>query len=336
MATKLAQNAINRSVKSGVVFAGFVLAGLFFWLAVREIDVDVFIDTLRQAEVDYVAHTTIALILFYGLKAHRWRMIMPADAPFGGQVLVIPMMLGFAANNILPLRLGELVRVYCAGRILGISKMMVFATLVVERLFDFAAISCIVLLGLILIFVDNISIPNLYTQVITAFTALIVSSIIFKSLFFLARKQPTVLIAYLPNRYRVSTEKILKEFIDGATAIEGRWQFFIIFLSSLVQWLLMVFCIFVAMLALSIDSPSFAIATCVLALVVFGISLPAGPAFIGTIEFAFVFALGLFGYNASEGLAVAVYYHTLTFGFVMLAGFVSLFCYRRVTRKCPM
>jgi uncharacterized protein (TIRG00374 family) len=43
---------------------------------------------------------------------------------------------GYTANNILPLRTGELVRAYLLGRAYGIRKSAVIASIAVERLFD--------------------------------------------------------------------------------------------------------------------------------------------------------------------------------------------------------
>jgi uncharacterized protein (TIRG00374 family) len=45
-------------------------------------------------------------------------------------------MLGFFANNIIPLRLGELIRAKVTGERLGMSRSSVLATIIIERLFD--------------------------------------------------------------------------------------------------------------------------------------------------------------------------------------------------------
>ena len=45
-------------------------------------------------------------------------------------------LIGFMANNVLPLRLGEFVRAYVIGRREKLSVSASFATIVIERVFD--------------------------------------------------------------------------------------------------------------------------------------------------------------------------------------------------------
>ena len=45
-------------------------------------------------------------------------------------------MLGFFMNNVVPLRLGEVIRAKVTGERLGVSRSSVFGTIVIERLID--------------------------------------------------------------------------------------------------------------------------------------------------------------------------------------------------------
>ena len=58
---------------------------------------------------------------------------------------------GYMANNLLPLRLGELVRSYYVGEREGVSKTAALATILIERLMD--ALTLIVFVAVIAVFV---------------------------------------------------------------------------------------------------------------------------------------------------------------------------------------
>ena len=58
--------------------------------------------------------------------------------------------IGYFANALLPARLGDLARAYLAGRSLGVSRLAVLGTIIVERLADgIFILGVVVLLGLI-------------------------------------------------------------------------------------------------------------------------------------------------------------------------------------------
>ena len=60
-------------------------------------------------------------------------------------------MIGFAANNVLPLRLGEMIRVYLLAQDQGLPRSGLLMNLALERLLDLLAILCIYVVALLLL-----------------------------------------------------------------------------------------------------------------------------------------------------------------------------------------
>src|SRR6266568_1919804 len=77
--------------------------------------------------------------------ALRWdRIVRPVRAiPFA--TLLPVLFIGFMANNLLPARMGEVVRAYALGRKTGLSKTVGLATILLERLCD--GLTLVVVLG---------------------------------------------------------------------------------------------------------------------------------------------------------------------------------------------
>ena len=64
--------------------------------------------------------------------------------------------------------------------------------------------------------------------------------------------------------------------------------------------------------------------TYVLALTTLGISVPAGPGFVGNFHFACVLALGFFSVNKEMAVGYALFLHVITIGTLLLLGFLCL------------
>src|SRR5207247_1509923 len=68
--------------------------------------------------------------------------------------LLLPALLvGYAGNNLLPLRAGELLRAQhlTARSIVPVPRMVTFGTFIMERLFDFMVLSTFVLWGILIV-----------------------------------------------------------------------------------------------------------------------------------------------------------------------------------------
>ena len=66
----------------------------------------------------------------------RWQIILAPTKRVSFVSAFAVLMVGFTANNLLPARIGELVRAYTLGRKENLSKSLSLATIVVERVFD--------------------------------------------------------------------------------------------------------------------------------------------------------------------------------------------------------
>ncbi len=120
----------------GVILSAGLLALVIYFVKPAEV-----ISALRAVNPYYLPPIVLMPIVLLGIRTLRWRYLMEPvkkDVPVGS--LFSATVIGFMANNVLPLRLGELARAYALGRRERLSKGAVFTTIVVERLFDGAAV----------------------------------------------------------------------------------------------------------------------------------------------------------------------------------------------------
>lgn len=142
----LASERTKRWLKLFVTFAGSLVFSVFF---LRSIDLDQVLTALRDADYLFIVP---ALALFGAslcFRALRWRYFLLGSHDLTWHQLLPSVLIGYAGNNLLPLRAGELVRAQHLYDRFGISRMQTFGALLMERLFDGAVLASFLLWGLL-------------------------------------------------------------------------------------------------------------------------------------------------------------------------------------------
>ena len=131
----------------GILF-GVAVSALCFWYSARNADWSEV--KAGFATANYWTLPAILLLTFgfYWLKAQRWAMLLRPVMALSGKALFPPVMSGFAANNLLPAHLGELVRVAVVRQQFQVPVAAGLSTVVLERLFDVLAILLLFAAGL--------------------------------------------------------------------------------------------------------------------------------------------------------------------------------------------
>ena len=298
---------------------GLLIGAFFLWLAVRDVDFKQVVESLKHANHWLALPFLLSLGLFYWLKAVRWSYLLSPSKKIVPRELVPSMIIGFAGNNILPVRLGELLRVYMLSKEQHLSRSLVLATIVLERMFD--AISILILLTLAMYFA-SVDATDLASVRLLLLALVIITFVVSYGVALAPQWLSDIVSAtmkILPERLQRLIVERFRHLQLGFAALRHRNKMPRILLNSLAQWLLMSICVYLSIEAfdLSVSPPA---AVLILGLIVAGISLPAAPGFVGTIEYCFVLGLGFFGVSASEALGVGVFYHAITFVSVTLAG----------------
>ena len=122
-------------MKNKKAWLGFIISAIFLYLAFRHSDWLEIWGYIRQVDYGVLLAAMPVFLLHLLARAWRWRfLLLPAGRPAYSS-LFGSMMIGFMANNLLPLRLGEFIRAYVLGRRENLGFSLVLATLVVERIF---------------------------------------------------------------------------------------------------------------------------------------------------------------------------------------------------------
>jgi len=273
---------------------GLIISLIFLYLAIRQIDFSLVKDAFAKADYLWGIPTAAAIIFTMWLRALRWRYLMLGMKSIRNSSLFSSVMIGFMANNILPARLGELVRAVSIAKKESISRSGSFATIMVERIFD--SFMILFMMGLCLIIF-----PFPYLVRKAGYMAFIVNFLALIVLFALSRwpiktKGIIQLVAhFLPHKIGSFTLRLMDRFVDGLGVFHSGKSVFMVSLYTIAIWIITALSNYFIFLALDLRPPLIATFV-VLVIVALAVMLPASPGFIGTFQYGCMVALGLFGY----------------------------------------
>ena len=124
-----------------VAIAGIAISVLFGWLAIRGLNFHEVRTAISDASPAWILAAVIVSVIGVTMRAERWRALFPRDSRPRFAPTFWASQVGLLANNVLPGRAGELVRVLALARESGLRRTAVLATVVVERVFDLGAIA---------------------------------------------------------------------------------------------------------------------------------------------------------------------------------------------------
>ncbi len=303
---------------------GISVSGVFLWLAFRGTHFYEVLELVRGADLTLGIPLVLLLGLSYWAKAVRWRMLLRPVRSTTASKLFPAIIVGYAANNILPLQLGEVVRMYIVSRRLRVGNVQVLGTMVLERMLDFLTI--LVLLGLsVAVSKQNSSgLQHVAWFVGCAGVLMSLVSIAFvwwTDVFMVVVARITTL---LPDRLSAVVLEQMEMASIGLGALRDPGLFLAATVLSGVQWLLMGGSVYVSIAAVDVSVPVSA-SIVVVAFIVAGLILPSSPGFVGTIQLGFVLALEPFGVLPADAVAASLVWHGFAIFSVAVGGIFFAF-----------
>ncbi|MDR3603136.1 MAG: lysylphosphatidylglycerol synthase transmembrane domain-containing protein [Syntrophaceae bacterium] len=313
--------ANSNSKRNALIIIGGMLGLFFLWLAFRDISLVDLEDGVRKMKVWYLLPCLLLAISCQFVRAIRFGVILSPFCSLNVKSLWDLLNIWAAANMILPARLGELVRPYLLQQ-RGASFSSVFGSVMVERFFDLSGL--LLLLGAVLLKTPDAP-PRFSFLGMFLLICLVLGYVLVLTILIKKDKALSVLnkiFSILPRKAGEFIEGALEKLIDGLGIMASPKQALIIFLYSVVLWLLFSSTTYLFLLAFSIDAP-FLVAVTIQLFIALGVALPSAPGFIGTFHAAGRYALALFGIGAIVAVSFATVYHLFSLVVSISLGLIS-------------
>ncbi len=296
--------------------AGIVLGGLFLWLAVRHIDPNEVAAALRRMDGEWLIAGIALYLAAIALRCLRWGVLLRATDNVKWRHAAEALLTGFAANYVLPGRVGELFRADYARRIFNMSRFTSLGTIVVERVCDGIVLVCALWIGFAWIVATRVTSPE------TSWVLLVgaASSILFGA------AMGFILVSHRIDLRRFglgeSVARRWDQLIEGVSSVLrgnativalcsiGVWGFEAVALAAIVR-----------SFGVSLMPPE---TLMLLGLASLSTLVPTAPGYVGTYQLVFGHVFQIFGYPNTIGVVAATAVQVFCFGTVTVLGGIVL------------
>lgn len=310
-----------RKAKGGKLALAAAVSGVFLYLAFRNVALADLAEALSRVRTGWLLATIAVSFLIMVFRAWRWQLaLLPLErVPLGllWQVTAI----AYMAINLLPVRLGEVVRPWLLSRRTSVSFPNVVGNIVLEKTLDSLVILFYILAGLLT--VQNLP---LWVRRGAIFPAAGAALLVVLVLLLWWRGEAFVdrwVVGRLPEGFGQKLRRVLASIVAGMRVLPNPRLLSAVFLVSLALWFLPILSSYLMILAFGLDVP-FSAALVVFIFIGFGTALPNLPGMIGPYQYACQLALGLWGIGAADGLAYGLVLNAVQFFTLIAQGIAAL------------
>lgn len=259
---------------------GIMLSGLLLYASLKMIDFKEMVVVLSRTNYYWVIVTAAGMILSFLFRGYLSKRILSPTKEIPLSRAFSAVVVGNMANNILPFRLGELVRAYFLGRTEQIRINTVLSAILIERSLDI----------IILVILFTLSVPLVPWEGSVVLKVLILTGVTVGLL--------AVLLFTLKRR------------TEGFLSFHG---LIISFWLGVLSWFWWSLAITATLLALNIQDQLFTVTLVLMVVLNLVVLLPASPGSIGIFQFAAIYGLEMFGIHSSKAFALSIVFQGINY-----------------------
>ncbi|MFH1906940.1 MAG: lysylphosphatidylglycerol synthase transmembrane domain-containing protein [Chloroflexota bacterium] len=300
-------------------WVGLVISLFFMYLVVSKLEWGAFWLVVKTANYWWILPGVGVYFVGVWVRAWRWHYLLKPIKSIKTRTMFPITCIGYMGNNIYPARAGEVLRAVVLKRREGVPISASLATIIVERIFDGVVMLAFVFVNLTqLAKLAEVSVPVGKWQVAIQDLAVWGSAAFFGALviFLLAAMFPKVAAKFgqwfidrlLPVRLHEKTSGILHKFLDGLESLRSPVNVLMVFITSLIIWLLETVKYWFVMHAFGFGVSFFTLML-MNGVVNLATTIPAAPGYIGTFDAPGIAVLQAVGINQALATGYTLVLH---------------------------
>lgn len=298
------------------VILGVALGGALLWLALSQVNLAEAGAAMLNARPEMLA---LGLLFYWcdiAVRVLRWRALLKPTKQLGVRDVGRALVVGYAVNNVLPARLGEIFRADYIGRHFVLSRAAAVGSIIVERLLDGAVVVALFGAGIALVsFKAGSEVLVTAASIGAAGVIVLTAAILLLPSYY--ERLPFYRVPWLQPR--------VANFVAAVGVVRTTGMYAALFFSALI-WILE--CSAILMV---VDACGVALSLPALLVVVGAASLstllPSAPGYIGSLQIAYVAAFAALGEAAEPAIAAATLTQVVLLGSITLLGLALLAMY---------
>ena len=301
------------------IAASVALLALLLW----RLDLEAAANALRYANYFYVIPGLALFGIAKLLVAQRWRIMMSTFADVPLPPLFGILLVSNLANNIVPARIGDLIRVQVPAQRYDVSRARLAATVfATESLLDGIAFAVLGLIGLALIDLPNFP-TAIFWGVLGGVAGGLIAVLPLSHLKLQDGWTARGIMPRLPDRLRHALEEAVPHFIDGLAVFRNARLGGEAIALSFMIWLLEVgmFALFGLAFGIHLSMPAWMLIMVAANMIS---SIPITPSNIGAYEVAITELTKALGVDAGLAGGFAIAAHVFNIAWITGAGFIAM------------
>ncbi len=308
-------------MRSWRVWLGLVISIFFIFLALRGQDFGLIWESIKSADYIWLLPAIGLYFLGVGVRAARWDYLLRGVAKISPAQLFPVVTIGYMANNILPLRAGELVRSYALSTRHGVRKSASLATIAVERIFDGLTMLLFFTVASLSIALNS-DLRTVFNLAVALFTIITAGVLVFVFAPGTRDRIIGAVLDRLPERVGERVGPMAQAFIDGLSILRRRNEVLGVALASVCAWSLEASMYLLVAEAFGMDISPLGILM-VTAVANLATLIPSSPGYVGAFEYGVILVVaGPLGFPRELALSYAVVVHAALYLPVTVLGFI--------------
>jgi glycosyltransferase 2 family protein len=289
------------NLKKWQFWLGILISTVFIWLALRGLRLDDFWSAVQTANYWWLLPGIAIYFAAVWVRAWRWHYLLKPIKAIPTRKMFPITAIGYMGNNIYPARAGEVLRAVILKRRESVSISASLATIIVERIFDGVVMLSFIFLNLpeLARLTGNSGFVGNIEQVAISGTGLFIGALI---VFLLAAMSPPTtaqvglwFIEHLiPQKWHERTIGLMNKFLDGLASLRSPANVLMVFLTSVLIWLLETGKYWFVMHAFDFRVSFFALML-MNGIVNLATTIPSAPGYIGTFDAPGIAVLTAYG-----------------------------------------
>ena len=300
-------------MKRWQIWLGILISAIFLYLVLRKIDYDQLWQVLKSANYWWLIPGVAVYFIALWVRSWRWHYLLRPLKPIPTRTMFPIVTMGYAFNNIFPARAGEILRAVVLKHEESVPISASLATIIIERVFDGIVMLAFVFVNLSeLTRLTSVSIDignfKFGIQEIAIWGSIAFFGVLF--VFLVAAMFPvstdrllTWLVKhFLPVRLREKTLGISRRFLEGLESLRSPLDVLMVFITSVIIWLLETVKYWFVMHAFSFSVSFFALML-MNGVVNLATTIPSAPGYLGTFDLPGIAVLQ--AYNITREVAAS-------------------------------
>ena len=299
---------MNKTLKLTI---GIILSFIGLYYAFRRLDVSQLWIHFQTVNLLYILAVFVLFIYSVLVRAKRWQELLKPLIEIPVNPLFSSTMIGYFGNNVLPFRLGELLRGYSLSKECPLKVSSIMGTIILERVLDFAG-----LLIFSALFLFSYPMEPWFK---TGFSIISFFLIIAFSMMYLISQKIQVWEKYV-NELMSKSQPLLKKIFTilfnvingfsqlGKSSNKAAISFYTVYL-----WIIYFACAYLVVIAIGIELSWQQVGLLLIATTL-SISVPAAPGYLGTYHAVVIYMMvSVFDMDLAISQSLAIILHAVGF-----------------------